>query len=44
MGQGEQIVDKVGPITVNNPDGAVHLRRVDMLVILPSRVLPPVLH
>jgi NTE family protein len=34
-----QIVDKVGPITVTNPDGAVHLRRIDMLVILPSRDL-----
>src|SRR5687768_15532342 len=34
-----QIVDKVGPITVSNPDGAVHLRRIDMLVILPSRDL-----
>jgi NTE family protein len=34
-----QIVDKVGPITVNNPDGPVHLRRVDMMVILPSRDL-----
>nr|WP_298724037.1 patatin-like phospholipase family protein [uncultured Steroidobacter sp.] len=34
-----QIVDKVGPITVNNPDGAVHLRRIDMLVIQPSRDL-----
>lgn len=34
-----QIVDQVGPITVSNPDGAVHLRRIDMLVILPSRDL-----
>lgn len=34
-----QIVDKVGPVTVNTADGAVHLRRVDMLVILPSRDL-----
>jgi NTE family protein len=34
-----QIVDRVGPITVNNPDGAVNLRRIDMLVILPSRDL-----
>ncbi|HEY0939490.1 MAG TPA: patatin-like phospholipase family protein [Steroidobacter sp.] len=34
-----QIVDRVGPITVNSPDGAVHLRRIDMLVILPSRDL-----
>lgn len=34
-----QIVDKVGPITVTNPDSTVHLRRIDMLVILPSRDL-----
>jgi NTE family protein len=34
-----QIVDKVGPITVSNPDSTVHLRRIDMLVILPSRDL-----
>ena len=34
-----QIVDKVGPITVSNPDNTVHLRRIDMLVILPSRDL-----
>ncbi|WP_129775472.1 patatin-like phospholipase family protein [Peristeroidobacter soli] len=34
-----QIVDKVGPITVSNPDSTVQLRRVDMLVILPSRDL-----
>jgi NTE family protein len=34
-----QIVDRVGPVTVNNPDGPVHVRRVDMLVILPSRDL-----
>jgi NTE family protein len=34
-----QIVDKVGPITITNPDSTVHLRRVDMLVILPSRDL-----
>lgn len=34
-----QIVDRVGPITVNTADGVTHLRRVDMLVILPSRDL-----
>ncbi|MBM0107944.1 patatin-like phospholipase family protein [Steroidobacter sp. S1-65] len=34
-----QIVDRVGPVTVNSPDGPVNLRRVDMLVILPSRDL-----
>ena len=34
-----QIVDQVGPITVSNPDSTVHLRRIDMLVILPSRDL-----
>lgn len=37
-----QIVDRVGPINVNNPDGAVQLRRIDMLVILPSRDLSEV--
>jgi NTE family protein len=34
-----QIVDSVGPITVSNADGVTHLRRVDMLVMLPSRDL-----
>jgi NTE family protein len=34
-----QIVDRVGPITVNTADGTANLRRVDMLVILPSRDL-----
>ena len=34
-----QIVDRVGPVTVNSQDGPVNLRRVDMLVILPSRDL-----
>jgi len=34
-----QIVDRVGPITVNTSDGVANLRRVDMLVILPSRDL-----
>jgi NTE family protein len=34
-----QIVDKVGPITVSNPDSTIQLRRIDMLVILPSRDL-----
>ncbi|MET0533679.1 MAG: patatin-like phospholipase family protein [Steroidobacter sp.] len=34
-----QIVDKVGQITVNTADGTAQLRRVDMLVILPSRDL-----
>ncbi len=34
-----QIVDKVGPITVSNPDSTVQLRRIDMMVILPSRDL-----
>lgn len=37
--QVNQIVDRVGPVTVNSPDGPVHLRRIDMLVILPSRDL-----
>src|SRR5688572_5820132 len=34
-----QIVDRVGPVTVNTADGVAQLRRVDMLVILPSRDL-----
>lgn len=34
-----QIVDRVGPITVTNGDTAIHLKRVDMMVILPSRDL-----
>src|SRR5687767_11040056 len=34
-----QIVDRVGPVSVNTADGVAHLRRVDMLVILPSRDL-----
>lgn len=34
-----QIVDRVGPVTVNTGDGVAHLKRVDMLVILPSRDL-----
>jgi NTE family protein len=34
-----QIVDRVGPVTVGTADGVTQLRRVDMLVILPSRDL-----
>jgi NTE family protein len=34
-----QIVDQVGPMSVNSINGTAHLRRVDMLVILPSRDL-----
>src|SRR5687767_12483712 len=34
-----QIVDRVGPITVNNGESTVHLKRVDMMVMLPSRDL-----
>lgn len=34
-----QIVDCVGPVTLEEPDGPVQLRRVDMLVMLPSRDL-----
>jgi NTE family protein len=34
-----QIVDRVGPVSVSTADGVTHLRRVDMLVILPSRDL-----
>jgi NTE family protein len=34
-----QIVDRVGPVTISGPDGTMQLRRIDMLVILPSRDL-----
>jgi NTE family protein len=34
-----QIVDRVGPVSVSTADGVANLRRVDMLVILPSRDL-----
>jgi NTE family protein len=34
-----QIVDRVGPITIANGDSTVQLKRVDMLVMLPSRDL-----